>query len=352
MEEIKGLIYRIIFPNGKSYIGQTYKPIAQRKKQHKQRAFYKKENGEFANKYPLYNAIRKYGWENLKWDILCECDTLEELNEKEIYWIDFYRTSVLFKDCNGYNVKLGGQTNSVCKFSEKEVEEIVKYFKETGSITKTAQKFNCEYGTIYNIIAGKTYSNFSGIKDKEEVFLKYKNYTQYPKETINKIIELSEQENKTTTQIAEELGVTIRYVQDILSGRTATSYTHRKQITREERQKYNPVNSKHSKETVLNIVKDYYDNKMTVGEISKKYNIDTGRISEIVRGKTWNEVTGLQYKQIRKSCLKKEDVLEIIQLFEEGQTYEQISEKKNTTVRNVKRILSGETWNSVTHIRK
>ena len=53
MEEIKGLIYRIIFPNGKSYIGQTYKPIAQRKKQHKQRAFYKKENGELVRFFSL-----------------------------------------------------------------------------------------------------------------------------------------------------------------------------------------------------------------------------------------------------------------------------------------------------------
>ncbi len=48
----------------------------------------------------LINAVKKYGWENFDISILEECET-EKLNERETYWIKFYKTT---NDEFGYNI--------------------------------------------------------------------------------------------------------------------------------------------------------------------------------------------------------------------------------------------------------
>ena len=46
--------------------------------------------------------MRKYGIENFTFSVIEECSQ-EQLNEREIYWIEYYDT---YK--NGYNSTLGG----------------------------------------------------------------------------------------------------------------------------------------------------------------------------------------------------------------------------------------------------
>ena len=53
-------------------------------------------------------AIRKYGWNNIAWDIIDNAETIEELNEKEVYWIKYYNTYIGLKNANGYNMTEGG----------------------------------------------------------------------------------------------------------------------------------------------------------------------------------------------------------------------------------------------------
>lgn len=95
--------------NGKMYIGQTIKTLEIRLKGHIQcvRSGYNRK---------LYNAIRKYGWENFEYGILCKCSSLEELNRMETDYIIKYDT---FK--NGYNMGLGGDNNVM--FSEETKEK-------------------------------------------------------------------------------------------------------------------------------------------------------------------------------------------------------------------------------------
>lgn len=86
--------------NGKSYIGQSV-DINRRWKR-------EKDDSNNVNSrtydYPLMKAFRKYGIENFDFKVIEECE-IEELNEKEMYWIDFYDTFF-----NGYNQTLGGDT--------------------------------------------------------------------------------------------------------------------------------------------------------------------------------------------------------------------------------------------------
>lgn len=89
--------------NGNSYIGQA-KDIYKRWKKEKQES--KRANSESYN-YPLMRAFRKYGIENFIFEILEECK-IEDLNEREIYWIAYYDTFF-----NGYNQTLGGDNSAV-----------------------------------------------------------------------------------------------------------------------------------------------------------------------------------------------------------------------------------------------
>ena len=92
-------IYKITnLINGKVYIGQA-SDIYTRWTNHKN-ASLRKDKKEY--KYPLYRAFRKYGIENFKFEIIEECSE-EELNEKEIYYIDFYNTFIRCENSNAYN---------------------------------------------------------------------------------------------------------------------------------------------------------------------------------------------------------------------------------------------------------
>jgi len=61
--------------DGKRYIGQ-----------HKGYEY----DGYLGSGVRIVNAIKKYGKENFKREIICYCNTQEELDEQEIYWIKYY----------------------------------------------------------------------------------------------------------------------------------------------------------------------------------------------------------------------------------------------------------------------
>ena len=89
-----GVIYKITNQiNGKSYVGQTTTSLSQRMASHRR-----------ANSV-IGKAIRKYGWENFSVEVLEECDTKEQLNEREIFWI----AALNCKTPNGYNRSDGGE---------------------------------------------------------------------------------------------------------------------------------------------------------------------------------------------------------------------------------------------------
>ena len=94
----KGSIYCVYcLITGKKYIGKTRQKITTRIKQH-----YKDRK---RLNYLFYRAINKYGWKSFIWGIIEECD-IKVLNEREEYWISFYRTN---QSQYGYNMSSGGE---------------------------------------------------------------------------------------------------------------------------------------------------------------------------------------------------------------------------------------------------
>ena len=92
------VIYRIVnLVNGKSYVGQTRQGLARRKGEH----IHRFNLGERDHK--LYQAMRKHGIENFKFEVLCNCLKPEYLDEMERHFI-----AELNSFNRGYNMTCGG----------------------------------------------------------------------------------------------------------------------------------------------------------------------------------------------------------------------------------------------------
>lgn len=108
-----GIIYILTFPSGKSYIGQTKFTFEKRFKEHIYDTFDEKKN----HCRLLNKAIKKYGIENIKKEILCELSN-ELLNEQEEKFITQYNTI----KPNGYNLKSGG----LCNYHNQETKDKIR----------------------------------------------------------------------------------------------------------------------------------------------------------------------------------------------------------------------------------
>lgn len=146
MSKICG-IYKIEnLVNGKVYIGQS-NDIKKRWYSHKRDSSI--ETSKNYN-YPLYKAFRKYGVDNFKFEIIEEC-LKEELNDKEIYYIQLYRSYINFEDSNGYNQTLGGDGNRGTHLNYIAKEKISKANKGKlkGGNNPSSKKVVCE-DTIFD----------------------------------------------------------------------------------------------------------------------------------------------------------------------------------------------------------
>jgi len=86
--------------NGKRYIGQTTQDFLIRKQQHLDSIKYNNSGCHLFKR-----ALIKYGEDKFVWKIIDVATSREELNLKESFWIEFFKTT----DVNfGYNLKGGG----------------------------------------------------------------------------------------------------------------------------------------------------------------------------------------------------------------------------------------------------
>jgi len=121
-----GYIYKISFPNGKHYIGLTQTSIEKRTKEHKTCA-------KSGNTRYLYIALRKYEMvDTLELIVIDTADTLEELCEKEMRYIQVYNSYYINK--KGYNMTHGGEgANGYIHTEEdniKNSERTKRYYEE------------------------------------------------------------------------------------------------------------------------------------------------------------------------------------------------------------------------------
>lgn len=93
--------------NNKIYIGQSIK----------------NNSNYLGSGYIFKKAIKKYGKQNFKKEIIETCDSIKELNKREIYWINFYNST----DKNiGYNINEGGKNARQTKESKIKISLALK----------------------------------------------------------------------------------------------------------------------------------------------------------------------------------------------------------------------------------
>ena len=130
-------IYKIINNiNNKIYIGKTIQTVETRWKEHKREC-----NQARAQNRPLYAAFRKYGIDNFSIEQVEET-TKELLEEREKYWIEFYKS---FK--YGYNATKGGDGRPYLDY-----DLVVQTYKELQSCKAVAQQLHIDEGHVRTIL--------------------------------------------------------------------------------------------------------------------------------------------------------------------------------------------------------
>lgn len=141
--------------NGKVYIGQS-KDIYKRWNEHRIRPFNPNRDDYDC---VFYRAIRKYGIDNFNFEIIEECKK-EELNKKEKYWIKYYNSFLGFKNCNGYNMTLGGQNVVPHILTYPQVEEIQNLLLTTRiNQTEIGNKYGISQVSVSQINRGIIWYN-------------------------------------------------------------------------------------------------------------------------------------------------------------------------------------------------
>lgn len=138
-------IYKITnLINGKCYVGQSV-DIQKRWKREKEDA---SNINSHSYEYPLMRAFRKYGFDNFIFEVIEECK-IEELNEKEVYWIDYYDTFF-----HGYNQTLGGDATS--RQPKEKIIGIISDLINTNMLHKDiAEKWDISTEMVQGINTGR-----------------------------------------------------------------------------------------------------------------------------------------------------------------------------------------------------
>lgn len=178
-----GKIYKITnIINNKIYIGQTIQTLKYRFAQHVCKT---------GCKY-LHAAILKYGKENFKIELIEEVP-INELNEREIYWIQFYKS---MNKQIGYNLIPGGSLGprGNYKLSKEDVEKLKQLVSSNYSYSFIGKQFGINRKTVPMILKRE------GIYHKR--YLK-----QFERTDLNKIKNFIFDNNPTAKEVCNKFKI-------------------------------------------------------------------------------------------------------------------------------------------------
>ena len=89
-------VYKLVFPNGKIYIGATSQ-FKNRMRSHRFDAIH-------GGSRPIQKALKRYGWDTISVEIVAE-----NITEKEAYRTEARLIKLLNAKENGYNCAIGGR---------------------------------------------------------------------------------------------------------------------------------------------------------------------------------------------------------------------------------------------------
>jgi group I intron endonuclease len=294
------IIYKVSnLVNGKVYIGKTSRGMEQRKKEHLN------ESSKNKNNIVFHKAIRKYGINSFKWEIIDSATNEEELNKKEQYWISIYNSYIQDKQSNGYNMSLGGEgqlgfkqskehirkssdtrkrngsargsNSGSTNFSEYDVMQIKELLKNNVSITEISKKYNVSHSCISNIKTGKTWTHVG----EDISYINFNGNAKLSENEIKQIKQLLKENNLTQKEIANLFNVDHSTVNKISIGKIwkniggEISLNKNKRLTEKE---------------VIEIKLLLRGRELNIIEIAELFNTSHSNISQIKSGKTWKHI--------------------------------------------------------------
>lgn len=115
-------IYKHTTPSGKCYIGYS--------RQYYPNSRWRKNGTGYKYNLAFWNAICKYGWDNIKHEILERGLSFEEANNREIYYISLYKSN---DKRFGYNLTAGGSNPNCTPEARAKISQTKtgsRYFKK------------------------------------------------------------------------------------------------------------------------------------------------------------------------------------------------------------------------------
>lgn len=302
MNKISG-IYKIEnIVNGNVYIGQSI-DIYTRWKSHKRNL-----NKQIHTNTYLQNSWNKYGEVNFKFDIIEKVSNLEELNSREQYWMDFYKS---YTRNFGYNIeqkadksnmsqetknkisksrkgKFIGEDHPWNKYKEKDILLALDYLLNTNLALKEIGKIvSIPKSTIERIYNHQQWNYLT--KDLDfpirNCIGENSVHSKVSEEDVIKIIQRLVN-GDSCKDIALSLNISRRLINDIRLKNTWKYLS--KDITFPKTSRSGDSNgyNKLTKEQVIEI-----KYKLNVGkngyEIAKDYNVTSACISNIKNNKSW-----------------------------------------------------------------
>ena len=187
MEEKKYYVYKHTFPNNKVYIGITRQEPEKR---------WKNGLGYNAHQPIMKRAIKKYGWQNIKHEILFENLTKEQACKKEIELITLYDSTNKQK---GYNVSQGGEgTIGVKPTIESKEKNRIAHLGKKASLETRKKISEAQKGKHINGKLSKPVLQIK--KDTNEII------TEFP----------------STIEVQRQLGISQSHISDCCKGKRKT----------------------------------------------------------------------------------------------------------------------------------
>lgn len=129
----------------------------------------------------LNRAIQKYGEEHFKKRIIEECSSKKELNEREIYWINYYNS---VNSDEFYNISNGGDGgNTIAGYTEEQLLE----YKRRKSIIHSASVLKGENSPTSKLTESKVIGIIEMLKDSSKSSLDIAKYYNVRSSTIDDI---------------------------------------------------------------------------------------------------------------------------------------------------------------------
>jgi len=227
--------------------------------------------------YPLSRGVRKYGEDEYELIILEDDVSLEELNNKEIYYISLYNTYH-----NGYNQNAGGGINdNFFIYTEEKIEDIIDLLANTNlSFPQISEATGLSITHLYNL-------NYGLRRRKENVIypLRDENYlTCGQKLTLIEVEQIKDILKNTKTPIKEiEKMYNCKSISGINIGR----------LFKDENENY-PLRKRCKIDNLNELINELANSNLSFKNLGEKYNVNQDIIGNINRGITCR-LDGVKY---------------------------------------------------------